>query len=458
MKNSKILVLVAALAFNSLGLPLVYAQISIPVPAKEVDTCKPPSTGDVKVNGRQILVRSGTQYQTYYVKGMGYAPAPIGTFPGAVSGYLCRQNGNPPPDWDCNYNLYNDANILARDFPAGPNSNLGNMRANTIRTWGGDVTQLLTVVNQTGKRVLAGFWLNHDTDYINQSQRTAVKTQFRQFVRQTKAAPNYNALFGYGIFNENNVDFCTCGASCNPCNLQAQKRAFYSLINEMGWEAYLEEGANYKPIVTVFAGLGDIGDASVGADDNSLCNIDIHGSNDYLGATFTSFNNPALPLAGNLFSIYETKSNKPLLITEFGTDAMITTNPNTEPGNPMRGIEDGDIQAKFIGYAWDDIARHSVYATGTYRGRINSGGFVLGYTDIWWRGDQVWNLPRVSSHELDYPIINGWPWAAGQPDGYINEEWLGVFSIQRNPAWTVTNQLPDIITPRAAYNMLNTKW
>jgi hypothetical protein len=84
----------------------------------------------VKVEGRKLLVdfdQNGV-YEPYLIKGVGYAPYPIGRH---VSDWGYEDPNDPRPD-----NIYDDSDILNRDFEL-----LQEMNVNTIRIWKGNNTQ-----------------------------------------------------------------------------------------------------------------------------------------------------------------------------------------------------------------------------------------------------------------------------------------------------------------------------
>lgn len=78
-------------------------------------TSKPLSTGPVQVVGKSLYVNDGP----FTVKGVGYAPTPIGFWP-----------------WE--YSAYTDPDIIARDIAL-----LDAMNVNTVRTWGQPSSMLL---------------------------------------------------------------------------------------------------------------------------------------------------------------------------------------------------------------------------------------------------------------------------------------------------------------------------
>ena len=136
----------------------------------------------VKVENRQLLTDfdGDGKYEPFFVKGVGYAPVPIGKFFARDTTWsgVCSYTGYYPlhfpalrferdsPDannaFSCTNGsqFYTDSQILDRDF-----SLIAAMKANTIRTWDKVTPQILQKANAHGLKVIAGYWMNHDIDY-----------------------------------------------------------------------------------------------------------------------------------------------------------------------------------------------------------------------------------------------------------------------------------------------------
>jgi hypothetical protein len=281
-------------------------------------------------------------------------------------------------------------------------------------------------------KVIAGFWIPHQFDYVN-GDATKIKAEFADYVTQFK---KYPALFAWGLSNENAIAFCSF--TTEECDRDEQARAFYQLINELAQTAHEIEGPDYHPVIVVHAGLADIGRAEVGADDESLSAVDIHGINGYYGLDFGKGVN-------SLFRQYMARSKKPMLITEFGTDAWYTLDDQ----NPHIGQERQDLQAAYVGSAWDDIVRNDV----TFEGP-NNGGVVFHYTDVWWQDHGLWK-PSCATHDYGYQVLSdGEVWSGGQPDGFSNPEWFGLVAFQTDD----DRREVDVIQPRMVYYTMQNKF
>lgn len=375
----------------------------------------------VKVVGRRLMAdfdRDG-RYEPYLVKGIGYAPYPVGSFPSEWG--LCFYEGEKSntPQFKCDGNLYSNPDILRRDFPY-----LKGLNVTTIRTWGKVTKELLDIAEENGINVIAGFWIGHDLDFTDNKVKRQIELEFIDYVKEFK---NHPSVFMWGLSNENDIAFCSC---CKEnCSVDIQAKAFYSMINEMAKKARKIEAASRHPIILVSSSMDKLGRDNIWTTDERLSNIDIHGLNAYMGKGFGLKDN-------NLFKQFQARSQKPLLITEFGADAWYVINP----ANPQEGVERQDLQSENIVNAWQKIVSEYKEIPGS-----NIGGIVFLYSDFWWGHDGSW---KESAAKHDYGYAPNW--RGGQPDGFVNEEWWGLMSIAPNE---IKGEV-DHVTPREAYYSL----
>ncbi len=137
----------------------------------------------------------------------------------------------------------------------------------------------------------------------------------------------------------------------------------------------------------------------------ALPEVDVWGINAYRGIGFDTYNDPR-----DLFEIWESRSDLPMYLGEYGADAW---NANL-PG------EDEASQAEATTALTQLIADHSVVLGGS-----TSGGLIFEFADEWWKdgnGD-----PWV--HDVGGIAPGGGPY----PDMTFNEEWWGLVDIDRNP-------------------------
>jgi hypothetical protein len=242
----------------------------------------------VEIADRQLLVGG----EPFTIKGIVYSPVPIGIDPETTPPY----GDYFTPDYSTIYN---------RDLPL-----LRQMGANTVRvmSWNNvDHTDFLDKAYNGGRDpiyIIVTFWMDPSKypDIWSATARTQIKAEFREMVASLK---NHPAILMWAIGNELN--------SSNMYGTQLSN--LFSLINEIASEAHTEEGANYHPVITPLLDNNIFN--LIGTYESSTPSLDGWGINAYRGISF-----------GNLFSDFDSVSNKPLLITEFGIDAYDQVNGN----------------------------------------------------------------------------------------------------------------------------------
>jgi len=336
----------------------------------------PESKGKVKINCTGLFVNN----KKFTAKGLGYSDVPIG-FDANVAG------GDAV--------IYNTPDAYNRDFKL-----LREMHANSIRTWGEvkNISFLDAAWNNGNKPiyVIMGFWINCNENWGDEAIRQAYKDKFRAYVRQYKDHP---AVLAWALGNENNLYYCS-SYSYLPY--------FYTLANELGKIAADEEGQNKHPFGIVSGDIGYIGNKDYNADDASLPYVDFWASNVYRGKSFGSF-----------FSEYPTLSGKPIMISEYGIDAL----------NNFDKKEYEDNQSDWDLSLWKEINSSSAI-----------GSTIMEYCDEWWKAGSAF------SH--DY----GGYYTTSHPDSYSNEEWWGVVRTVKNGTSI------DIMQPRKVYYDLKCAW
>ncbi len=383
-------------------------------------------------------------YERYIIKGTGYSPYPI---------------GRRPADWG--QNIFSDSGIYNRDLP-----NMQNMAANTVRIWKGDDTEaesngqdraklttaFLDAADARGIKVIAGFWIqpnypwcnvnhlewqipeyldNQNPNYAN--ARTQIKNKFKTYVNTFK---NHNAILFWSIGNENNHAI--------PAEYNGRTdflAAWYSLVNEMAYEAHKAECPtypsncnDYHPVAVVNGDINTIGVSNYGSMDNLMTHLNIWGANVYYGNSF-----------GQMFDNFAAKTTKPLWLSEYGTDAYFSI----DPYNPEVGYEDEETQASWVGTLWDQIIKNN---------DVCIGATLMEYSDEWWKANSDWAEDYVHNYNGFGPTDTGCPldgnpgWYPPSADNYFNEEWWGIMSIVDNGA------NPDIHNPREVYTSLQNRF
>jgi hypothetical protein len=297
-------------------------------------------------------------------------------------GYQATPIGVCP--WD--YSVYTDTDILTRDIPL-----LEAMNVNTIRTWGQppDATLLDALHYGATEPIYAivGFWIpTSGIDYADPATIAYYENEFRNLVSQFKDHPG---VLAWLIGNEVNL------------SLSGQDLAnWYALANHLAEVAYVEEGAAYHPTIIDNGGMRDSCDAANNSDDVSLNYVDMWGHNTYFGWDAYCY-----------FDFYDRLSAKPLVFTEFGIDAW----------DDQAGTEYQSVHAAYVVNQWRQIESGC------------TGGTLMAYSDEWWKAGDP------GSHDLGGYATHR------HPDGYSNEEWWGIVSVEDNGA------NPDIMHPRQAY-------
>ncbi len=333
----------------------------------DVPAVKPLSTGPVRIKNKKLEVDYDGDgiYEPYYVKGAAYSITPIGDKP--ITSTL------------------QDLSIIY----------LKQMNANTIRTYGIPSKTILTKMAAQNIRVISGFWVNTDLNLSLASVRQQVKDDFAKMVVDLKDNPG---VLMWNLGNEQNYQ-------------NGNNSYWYTLCQELAVVAYEVEGEKYHPVCINNGNIYNIGDVSKNADDASLTYIDLWATNIY-----------ELNLTPQ-FQTYKSKSNKPLVITEFGIDAL----------DDRIKQEYETTQAVVDSMNWSQILTAS---------DVVIGGTVFEYTDEWWKAG--------NSYNHDY----GGYVTGAHPDGYSNEEWWGMIAVTPD----VNGDGLDEWRPRQVYYMFKRNW
>ncbi len=356
------------------------------LPKRECVIYKPQSTGKVQINCSGLYVDN----KPFKANGVGYQPIPIG------------ETANKPGGADI---IFNSPKIYNRDFPL-----LREMNANTIRTWAPVTNRsFLDAAWNNGTNpiyVVMGFWIECGDDFSNPTIRQKYVDNFTKYVNEYKDHP---AVLVWALGNEVNL--------CGNANYIDD---YYSLCNALAEAAYLIEGSNYHPVGIVNWDLFHIGQEIYNSKDESLNYIDYWGSNVYPGRDLNSW-----------IEDYMTLSGKPLLITEYGIDAL--NNSNKE--------EYEDVHAEWVLMQWNDInnANRTIGST------------LMAYSDEWWKGALFYQGTSCPDFSSSYHSDCGYQ-TTKHPDGFSNEEWWGVMRTRKNLSGI------DIMESRQLYYALQYVW
>ncbi len=309
---------------------------------------------------------------------------------------------------------------------------LKNMGVNTIRQYTGVPAKwikyihenygIYTMLNHSFGRyglTLNGVW-NANTDYANPLVKELLLKETKAMVEEYQNTPG---LLLFLLGNENNYGLFWRGAETENIPMadrQSTKDAgnLYKLFNEATKE--MKTISQTHPIAIC---NGDLLFLDIIAQECK--DIDILGVNTYRGLTFT-----------DLYEKTKKEFDKPVLLTEFGTDAY----------NTITNKEDQEYQAKVLVSNWKEIYAN---ASGMGKNGNSLGGFTFQFSDGWWKTGQT---TALDEHDVAASWSNGGylnDYVAG--DNNMNEEWFGIC------AKGVTNARGTYeLYPRAAYYALKT--
>lgn len=349
----------------------------------------------VTISGRQLLVEG----VPFTVKGVGYAPTPIGESP------------DDPPYGD--YFTQEYRAIWERDLPL-----LREMGANTIRIWGwkhdADHSAFLDAAYNDGDQpiyVICGYWIDKTARIWDPAVRQILVAEFVEMVQMHKDHP---AVLMWAIGNELNASW-----------MFGNVDALYTLIEEMAQAAHQAEGANYHPVTVPLADENLV--ATLAERGPQVPTLDVWSVQVYRGDSF-----------GTLFTDYKAVSAKPLVITEFGIDAY-----DDRFGDEYEALGP-PYQAIYARSLWEEVVANA---------DVCSGATLMEYSDEWWKGCYTGGDPDRGCPECD-PSYHGTCGylSTAHPDGYANEEWWGIMRVVDN------GDGPDIVQPRRAYDELRSLW
>ncbi|KPA16043.1 PKD domain-containing protein [Candidatus Magnetomorum sp. HK-1] len=355
------------------------------------------STSRVLVMGRNLMLDD----KIFEVKGVGYSPTPIGHDPEIHAPY-----------GDYFTSVHQD--IYKRDLPL-----LRTMAANTIRLWSwqptADHLNFLDNAYNNGVDpiyVIAGFCINNGLNIDPNDPKNQRKNIKQNFLDMVRTHMNHPAILMWCIGNELNADWMYGN---NHDDL-------FSLINEMAIASRNLEGRTNHPVTSTLLDENLIN--TIKTQDAKMTGLSIWSANVYRGSSF-----------GDLFTSYEKVSYKPLLIMEYGIDAL---NNKTKKEFELDGLSH---QAEYAKTLWTEINKNKA---------ICIGGSIMAYSDEWWKGKSS-TYPRCQDNDPAKHGFCGYA-STAHPDEYANEEWWGIMR-------TVDNgDKPDKMNPRSIYQELKKLW
>jgi hypothetical protein len=284
---------------------------------------------------------------------------------------------------------------------------LKNMGVNAIRVYIGiqpkwikyiyEKYGIYTMINHSFGRyglTLDGKWVLN-TEYSDPRVHDLLLKEVTKMVEDYKNTPG---LLVYLLGNENNYGLFWRGAETEDIPIEQRKstvgaRELYKLFNKA--VLAMKTIDNSHPIAIC---NGDLLFLDIIAEECK--DIDILGCNMYRGVSF-----------GDAFQKTKEVLNKPMMFTEFGSDAYNTINSE----------EDQQSQAYYLINNWKEIYQN---AAGLDKAGNCIGGFTFMFSDGWWKYKQTENL---DIHDTHASWANGGylnDYVAGENN--MNEEWYGI--------------------------------
>jgi hypothetical protein len=344
----------------------------------------------------QVIDDSKGQYllvdgEPFMVNGMNWDYFPIGT--------------------NFNYSLWNQPDDIIKAALDDEMGLLKNMGVNTIRLYTGIQPKwityiyenygIYTMLNHSFGRyglTIDGVW-TPVTKYDDPATVDLLMSEITDLATTYKGT---KGLLLYLLGNENNYGLFWAGAETEDFPEGEEQiraigenrgRPMYKLMNEAS-----KKMKNIDGNVPVAICNGDVLFIEIIAQE--CPDVDIYGTNMYRGESF-----------GDAFEKIRQAYGKPVLFTEFGSDAF----------NALSNQEDQKMQAYFMVENWKEIYQN---AAGQGLSNNSIGGFTFQFSDGWWKFGQTKNL---EVHDSNASWSNGGYYIDHEEGkNNMNEEWFGI--------------------------------
>ena len=370
-----------------------------------------------------------------------YSQADKVTLDKSEAGIKLKVNGNDfiinGMNWDYfpigtnySYSLWNQSESVIKQALDDEMSLLKNMGVNTIRVYSGMPKKwieyvytnygIYTMLNHSFGR----YGLTIDGAWVPTTEYADAKTRQLLLKEVKEMAQEYNDTKGLLLFllgNENNYGLFWDGAETENIPIKdrkSTKRAqfMYKLFNE-GVVAMKSIDKSHPVAIC----NGDLLFLDIIAKD--CPDVDILGVNVYRGISF-----------GDLFDRVKKEYGKPVMFSEFGSDAF----------NAVTSEEEQNGQANILKGNWKEIYEN---AAGMGKSGNSLGGFTFQFSDGWWKYGQTKNLEL---HDTNASWSNGgYPFDYVNGENNMNEEWFGICA--KGPINAKGNYQ---LYPRSAYYVL----
>lgn len=335
-----------------------------------------------------------------------------------------------PVGTNYSYSLWNQPDDVIRAALDSEMSLLKYMGVNAIRQYSGvppkwvqyiyEKYGIYTMINHSFGRyglTINGTW-KPNTDYSDPEVHKLLMKEIDEFIHTYKGTPG---VLMYLLGNENNYGLFWEGAETENIPVEERKstiqaKFMYQLFNEAAVKIKYMDSSCPVAICN-----GDLLFLDIIA--KECQDVDILGINCYRGKSF-----------GDLFSRVKAEYGKPVLFTEFGSDAF----------NAITKCEAQKEQADILLGNWQEI-----YLNAAGVGNSNNciGGFTFQFSDGWWKYGQTSNLDK---HDSNASWSNGgylFDYIPGENN--MNEEWFGICA-----KGTADSRGLYELYPRAAYYAL----
>lgn len=333
-------------------------------------------------------------------------------------GWRLQVNGAPfmvnGMNWDYfpigtnySYSLWTQSDDFIKKALDDEMSMLKNMNVNTIRVYTGiqpkwiryiyETYGIYTMLNHSFGRyglTLDGAWVAN-TEYSDPRAKELLLREVKELAEEYKNTPG---LLLYLLGNENNYGLFWAGAETEDIPVEDRQstqraRSMYKLFNE----AALAMRA-IDPNHPVSICNGDLLFLDIIAEE--CRDVDIFGINVYRGISFT-----------DLFDRVKNEYGKPVLLTEFGSDAF-----------NARTMEEAQKEQALYNVAnWKEIYEN---AAGIGKAGNSIGGFTFQFSDGWWKYGQTKNLDVHDTHASW--ANGGYLFDYAESENNMNEEWFGI--------------------------------
>ena len=365
-------------ALPALLLTLIVASVATPSRAQS------PTVTVGERDGGHVLLVDG---EPTVVNGVNWDYFPIGT--------------------NFNYSLWRQSDEVIRAALDEEMGLLKHMGANAIRVYTGMPAKWIayvyerygihTMLNHSFGRyglTLGGAWVPN-TEYGNPATRALLLAEVTEMARAYAGTPG---LLLFLLGNENNYGLFWDGAETEDIPVEDRRstiraEAMYKLMNA-ATVAMKEAGAD-RPIAIC---NGDLLFLDLIAE--HCPDVDVLGTNMYRGPSFR-----------DAFAKTDSAYGKPLLFTEFGSDAF----------DARANEEDQAAQAGILLSNWREI-----YGNAAGMGGVGNslGGFTFQFSDGWWKYGQT---ERLDVHDANASWANGgYAFDFVEGENNMNEEWFGI--------------------------------